>query len=115
MQLISFFQHGKRDRATVIFNSSLGGIFGVKKYAEALTKVIKEKDIQANFSHELIEVKPDTKEAIFRLLNQPEGATKTYRVLLQFYRIFKEFSSHSLTLIIIFSDRRYSYKPLNIL
>ena len=79
------FQHGKRDRATVMFNSSLDSIFVVKKYADALTEVIKERNIQANFSHQLIEVKPDTKEAVFRLLDQPEGTTKTFKVLIWFH------------------------------
>lgn len=71
--------HGKRDRATVMYNSSLGVIFGVEKYAEALKKIVKERDIQLNLLHELIEVKPDTKEAVFRILNQPEGTNKTFK------------------------------------
>jgi len=64
----------------VIFNSSLGAIFAVKKYADALNQLIQERNIRTNFHHELIEVKPDTKEAIFRLLGQPEGATQTFKV-----------------------------------
>lgn len=63
-----------------MFNSSLGVIFGVKKYADALTKVIQERNIQLNFRHELIEVKPESKEAVFRLLDQPAGTTKTFKV-----------------------------------
>jgi len=58
----------------------LGVIFGVKKYADALNQLIQERDIRTNFHHELIEVKPDTKEAIFRLLDQPKGATKSFKV-----------------------------------
>ena len=64
----------------MIFNSSLGVIFGVKKYADALTKVIQERNIQLNFRHELIEVKPESREAVFRLLDQPAGTTKTFKV-----------------------------------
>ena len=64
-----------------MYNSSLGVIFGVEKYAEALKKIVKERDIQLNLLHELIEVKPDTKEAVFRILNQPEGTNKTFKVL----------------------------------
>jgi sulfide:quinone oxidoreductase len=62
-----------------MFNTSLGVLFGVKKYADALEKVIR-----VNFRHELIEVKPDTKEAVFRLLDDPAGATKTFKVLYSF-------------------------------
>lgn len=71
-------KHGKR--ANIIFNTSLGVIFGVKKYAEALQKVIDERNIHVNYKHELIEVKPDTKEAVFRLLDDPNGTTKTFNV-----------------------------------
>ena len=69
-----------------MFNSSLGVIFGVKKYADALTKVIQERNIQLNFRHELVEVKPETKEAVFSLLDQPAGTTKTFKVyIIQFH------------------------------
>lgn len=71
-------KHGKK--ANIMFNTSLGVIFGVKKYADALTKVIKERGINVNYRHELIEVKSDTKEAVFRLLDDPHGATKTFKV-----------------------------------
>ena len=66
-----------------MFNSSLGVIFGVKKYADALTKVIQERNIQLNFRHELVEVKPETKEAVFSLLDQPAGTTKTFKVYIK--------------------------------
>lgn len=63
-----------------MFNTSLGAIFGVKKYADALEKVVKKRNIAVNFRHELVEVKPDTKEAVFRLLDDPAGKTKTFKV-----------------------------------
>ncbi|XP_057375994.1 sulfide:quinone oxidoreductase, mitochondrial-like [Daphnia carinata] len=72
-------KHNKRDKANVMFNTSLGVIFGVKKYADALEKVVKERNIAVNFQHELVEVKPDTKEAVFRLLDDPAGTTKTFK------------------------------------
>ncbi|KAK4007956.1 hypothetical protein OUZ56_013116 [Daphnia magna] len=72
-------KHNKRDKANVMFNTSLGAIFGVKKYADALEKVVKKRNIAVNFRHELVEVKPDTKEAVFRLLDDPAGATKTFK------------------------------------
>lgn len=65
-----------------MFNTSLGTVFGVKKYAEALNDVVKERNIQLNFRHELIEVKPDTKEAVFRLLDEPAGTVKSFKVCL---------------------------------
>lgn len=64
-----------------MFNTSLGVVFGVQKYSEALLKVIHERNIQVNFRHELVEVKPDTKEAVFQLLDKPPGTTKTFKVI----------------------------------
>lgn len=69
---------GKRSDANFIFNTSLGVIFGVKKYADALLKIIKERDIQVNFKHSLIEVRADKQEAVFENLDNP-GETKVYQ------------------------------------
>lgn len=73
-------QHNKRDKANIIFNTSLGLIFTVKKYADALQEVIRKRNITVNYRYELIEVKPDTKEAVFQLLDAPAGTTKTFKV-----------------------------------
>lgn len=40
-------------------------IFGVKKYADALMKVVKRKNINVNYKTVLKEVRPDKKEAVF--------------------------------------------------
>ncbi|KAM4039749.1 sulfide:quinone oxidoreductase, mitochondrial [Anomaloglossus baeobatrachus] len=69
---------GKRSDANFIFNTSLGAIFGVKKYADALLQIIKERDIQVNYKHNLIEVRADKQEAIFENLDKP-GETKVYQ------------------------------------
>lgn len=72
-----------------MFNSSLGVLFAVEKYAKALHEIVKERNIQLNLSHELIEVKPESREAVFRILNQPEGSTKTFKVLESSEILFK--------------------------
>lgn len=71
---------GKRDKANIIYNSSLNVIFAAKKYADALQKVVDARGIHVNYRHELVEVKPDTKEAVFRLMEDPNGTTKTFPV-----------------------------------
>ena len=71
-------QSGARDNATIMFNTSLGVIFGVKKYAERLLKVVERKDIQLNFKHKLIEVNVPSKEAVFEILE--EDKTVTFKV-----------------------------------
>lgn len=69
---------GKRDGVKLVYNTALPVIFGVPKYAEALLKVVKERDLHVNFQHNLIEVKPDSKEAVFELLDKP-GETATFK------------------------------------
>ncbi|XP_069946797.1 sulfide:quinone oxidoreductase, mitochondrial isoform X2 [Cherax quadricarinatus] len=70
-----FRKHGKRDKANIIYNTSLPVIFGVKKYADALWEVVKERNIKVNLRQNLIEVKPDSKEAVFQNLDKPEELT----------------------------------------
>ncbi|XP_047501361.1 sulfide:quinone oxidoreductase, mitochondrial-like [Penaeus chinensis] len=65
-------KNGKRDKANILFNTSLGVIFGVKKYAEVLWEVVKERDLTVNLRHNLVEVKPDSREAVFQNLDNPE-------------------------------------------
>ena len=71
-----------------MFNTALERIFGVKKYADALMKIVKERDIQLNFKRNLIEIRPETKEAIFEVLGDPQSEKKleTYEVgCIEFY------------------------------
>ncbi|XP_045616214.2 sulfide:quinone oxidoreductase, mitochondrial isoform X2 [Procambarus clarkii] len=70
-----FRKHGKRDKANIIYNTSLPVIFGVKKYADALWEIVKERNITVNLRQNLIEVKPDSKEAVFQNLDKPDELT----------------------------------------
>jgi len=77
-----FRKVGKREKANVIYTAATPAIFGVKKYAEALLKVVKKRDIEIKLRHNLIEVRPDKKEAVFTLLDKPdETLTLEYEML----------------------------------
>ncbi|KAI0211237.1 Sulfide:quinone oxidoreductase, mitochondrial [Lamellibrachia satsuma] len=67
----------KRHKATIMFNTSLEVVFGVPKYAQALYNQITERDIKLNLKRNLVEVKYETKEAVFEVLGT-DGATQTY-------------------------------------
>ena len=67
----------------IFFNSALGFIFGVEKYAKALQEVIKRKEIIVNYRHNLIEVIPTERVAIFQNLDTQE--TVSFQVLHSFY------------------------------
>ncbi|XP_001367951.2 sulfide:quinone oxidoreductase, mitochondrial [Monodelphis domestica] len=70
-----FRKTGKRANANIIFNTSLGAIFGVKKYADALEEIIKARGLKVNYRENLVEVRPDKHEAVFENLDQP-GETR---------------------------------------
>ncbi|NWI08416.1 SQOR protein, partial [Crypturellus soui] len=69
---------GKRSKANIMFNTSLGVIFGVKKYADALLEIIKERNITVNYRRNLVEVRPDKQEAVFENLDKP-GVTEVHQ------------------------------------
>ncbi|XP_006882999.1 PREDICTED: sulfide:quinone oxidoreductase, mitochondrial [Elephantulus edwardii] len=77
-----FRKTGKRSKANIIFNTSLGAIFGVKKYADALLEIIKERDLTVNYKQNLIEVRADKQEAVFENLDKPgETQVISYEML----------------------------------
>ncbi|KAK2177313.1 hypothetical protein NP493_606g03039 [Ridgeia piscesae] len=72
-----FRRTGKRDKATVMYNTPIGVVFGIKKYAQTLHDQILERDIKLNLRRNLVEVKHETREAVFEVLDA-EGRTETY-------------------------------------
>ncbi|XP_046890935.1 sulfide:quinone oxidoreductase, mitochondrial isoform X1 [Hypomesus transpacificus] len=68
---------GRRENATVIYNTSLPVLFGIKKYADTLWEIVKRRDLQVNLRQNLIEVRADKQEAVFENLDKP-GETKVF-------------------------------------
>ncbi|MBR8826341.1 MAG: NAD(P)/FAD-dependent oxidoreductase [Gomphosphaeria aponina SAG 52.96 = DSM 107014] len=58
-------KRGVRNKSNIIFCTPGAKMFGVPEYSESLDKVIKEKNIEVKFKHNLKAIKPETKEAIF--------------------------------------------------
>ena len=58
--------------ANIQYRSSLPVIFACKKYADALWEVVKGRGINVNLRQHLVEIKPDTKEAVFENLETNE-------------------------------------------
>ena len=52
-----------------MYFSPLGAIFSAPKYAAVMSRICKERGIQVNLKHNLVEIKPDTREAVFANLN----------------------------------------------
>ena len=76
--IFASLQNGLRDKTTITYNTPLGVIFGVKKYADSLMKVVDRKGIKVNFKRRILEVRGDKKEAVFEFLDN--GVQEVYKV-----------------------------------
>jgi sulfide:quinone oxidoreductase len=72
---------GVRDRSKVIYASATPSIFGVKHYREALEPIVARKQIETHFRHDLVEVRPSTKQAVFRNLDTQAELVLPYELL----------------------------------
>jgi sulfide:quinone oxidoreductase len=70
-----FRRHGIK--ADVIYGSTPPSIYGVKEYAAVLNRVIERYGIDARYGHDLVEIRPEKKEAVFQLKNDAAGARVT--------------------------------------
>jgi sulfide:quinone oxidoreductase len=57
-----------RDKAEITFVSGTPSIFAVKEYAQTLNQVIKRKGIKTRYKHDRVEIRPESREAVFRSL-----------------------------------------------
>jgi len=76
-----FRKAGVREKANVIYMSALPNIFAVERYRKTLEKVIARKEIDCRFQHELVEILPETHEAVFKSLESGERITLPYDLL----------------------------------
>lgn len=73
--------HGVRDKIKVKFISGMPSIFSVKKYADALMKHCQETGIETLFKHNLTEIRPEKKEAVFINLDTNEELVQPYDII----------------------------------
>lgn len=62
-----FRRKGILHRTNVIYGSATPSIYGAKAYAAVLDRVLSRYNIDARFSHELVAVDPEKREAVFTL------------------------------------------------
>ncbi len=70
-----FRQRGLGDKAHVVFASAGKAIFGVKEYAAVLERVVERYAIDTRFQHDLVEVRGERDEAVFRKA-LPDGTSE---------------------------------------
>ncbi|MBK7194484.1 MAG: NAD(P)/FAD-dependent oxidoreductase [Myxococcales bacterium] len=74
-------KRGVRDRVAVQFVSAGKGIFGVERYARALRKIVAAKGIETRFRSDLVAVRPASREAVFRHLDDGTEVVLPYELL----------------------------------
>lgn len=72
---------GVRDKSTVVFASGGTIIFGVKKYADTLSKIVRDREIDTQFYHNLIEIDGNKHEAVFEQLQTKERVTMHFDMI----------------------------------
>ncbi|HEY9853819.1 MAG TPA: FAD/NAD(P)-binding oxidoreductase [Leptolyngbyaceae cyanobacterium] len=65
----TFRKTGVRQRTNVMFFTPATKMFAVPEYSELLDKVVKEREIDVKFRHDLKEIKAATKEAVFDIFD----------------------------------------------
>lgn len=63
--------------ADVVFGHAGAVILGVKEFAEVLLRVIDRYGIDVHYQRELVELRPDRREAIFEIKSDPRGGRET--------------------------------------
>jgi len=76
-----FRRRGIRDRCQVIFGVAMPRIFAVDRYARTLEEVTQRRQIQVNLNQDLVEIKPESREAIFQQIETGERTTISYDML----------------------------------
>lgn len=72
---------GIRDRCKLMFVAAMPNIFAVPKYAKTLEQVVARKEIETRFKHDLVEIRADSREAVFRQLETGEQVVLKYDML----------------------------------
>jgi sulfide:quinone oxidoreductase len=73
-----FRRKGILKNSRVIFGSAMPSIFGAKEYADVLNRVVRRYKIDARFKHDLVEIRPEKKEAIFQVDNDPANRVEIH-------------------------------------
>lgn len=76
-----FRRSGVRQQTQLNFYHAGAAIFAVKKYADALNRVVARKGINVHFQHDLIEVRGEAREAVFLNLATRETVTVNFDML----------------------------------
>ena len=74
-------KNGVRQHIDIKFIKGGPGIFAVKKYAESLTQVADRKNVNRIWKNDLVALRPDKKEAVFKHLETGEETVHAYDMI----------------------------------
>lgn len=77
----AFRRAGVRNESRVIFSAPSPAIFAVPKYREILEKVVRRKGIETKFKTNLVEIRPETKEAVLENVETHEREVLKFDLL----------------------------------
>jgi sulfide:quinone oxidoreductase len=76
-----FRRVGVREKSRIVFATPANKIFGIEKYRAALERVVARKQIETLFRHDLVEIRPAAKAAVFRNLDANSEVVLPYDLL----------------------------------
>jgi len=77
-----FRKHGIRDKTKIVYFCATPTVFSAPKYASALTEqVVKPRNIDVRFKHNLIEIRGEAKEAVIQNLDTGETWVQPYDMI----------------------------------
>lgn len=88
-----FRNHGVRNKTEILFATAGKAMFGVPVFAAALDRLVKEKDIHPKFSHKMVAVDADKKEALFDV-TEPDGRVSRQAIHFDLLHVVPPMSAH---------------------
>lgn len=77
----TFRKNGVRDKTEITYVCATPTIFSAPKYAERLMKIVEARGIKVLFKHNLVEIRPDSKEAVVENLETNEQIVLPYDMM----------------------------------
>lgn len=74
----AFRRQGVRDRSQVVFAAPAKAIFSVEKYRRTLEQVVARRGIETRFRRNLVELRPEAREAVFENLDTHDRETVAF-------------------------------------
>ncbi|GAC1354482.1 MAG: hypothetical protein NVSMB42_12310 [Herpetosiphon sp.] len=77
----AFRLNGVRSASQIMYATGTPSIFAVKEFAATLLKVVERKGIETLYKHNLLEVWPDTRPAVFLNMETNEQVVLSYDMI----------------------------------